>query len=65
LARSAEPPIGDHGATGVGMGQIKLAAEAFSVSPDACRAAAKVLANGRGDLNQPFPQDSMAPFILL
>jgi hypothetical protein len=25
LARSAEPPIGDHGATGVGMSQIKLA----------------------------------------
>jgi hypothetical protein len=57
LARSAERPIGDHGATGVGMGQIKLAADAFSAGPDACRAAAKVLADGRGDLNQPFPRD--------
>jgi hypothetical protein len=47
------------------MGQIKLAAEAFSAGPDACRTAAKVLANGRGDLNQPSPRDAMAPFILL
>jgi hypothetical protein len=54
LARFAEPPIGDYRATRVGMGKIRLAAEAFSAGRDACRAAAKVLAIGRGDLNQPF-----------
>ena len=32
LARPAEPPLGDHRATGVGMGQIRLAAEAFSAA---------------------------------
>jgi hypothetical protein len=29
--------------------------------PDARRAAAKVLANGRGDLNQPFPETQWRP----
>jgi hypothetical protein len=32
LARSAEPPVGDHRATDVGMGQIRVAAEAFSAA---------------------------------